>query len=111
MNKKEYKVGDRIFAESWNNHEIFDCIVTKVEPRTTRAYNGNIINYNMLYTGSHSAIEDYNCLDEDDPKVIEYKKNHADPRDFIEKFNKFIKDNHYDLKSHAIQEYLYDLIK
>lgn len=109
--KKNYKVGDRIFLEYWNNKEVFDCIVTKVEPRTYE-YNSEVINFNMLHTGPHTMTEDYNCLDEDDPRVIEYKKTHEDPRIFIQKFEAFMKENNYSmdsLKNGTIQEYLYNL--
>ena len=110
--KKEYKVGDRIFLEYWDNKEVFDCIVTDIEPRTYE-YNGEVIHFNMLHTGPHTMTEDYNCLDENDPKVIEYKKTHEDPRIFKQKFEEFMKINNYSmdsLKNGAIQDYLSSLI-
>ena len=106
---KKYNVGDRIFLEDWNTKEVFDCIVTKVEPRQYE-YNGKITNFNMLHTGSHTMTEDYNCLSERNPKVIEYKKTHKDPRIFINKFQEFLKENNFDIQSYPIQEYLSELL-
>lgn len=110
---KKYEVGDRIFLETWNTKKVFDCIVTKVESRTYE-YNGETIPFNMLHTGPNTMTEDYNCLDENDPRVIEYKKTHDDPRVFAQKFEAFMKENNYSmdsLKIGAIQEYLYNLIQ
>ena len=107
--KKNYKVGDRIFLEDWNDKEIFDCVVTAVEPREYE-YNGKVHKFNMLHTGSHTMTEDYNCISERDPRVIEYKKTHTDPRKFVKKFQKFLTDNKFDIKSYSIQDYLLDLL-
>lgn len=114
----DYKVGDRIFFEyayPGANGEIGEAIVQKIEPRSYKQYDDGQntyvdINFNMLRTGKHSMIEDYNCLPEDDPRVIEYKKTHEDPREFINKFEAFMKENKFDIKQRPIQDYLYDLL-
>ena len=110
----DYKVGDRIFFEyeyPGANGEIGEAIVQKIEPRFYKHHKtGEIINYNMLHTGTYTAIEDYNCLPEDDPRVIEYKKTHEDPREFINKFETFLKENKFDISQRPIHDYLYNLL-
>ena len=109
--RKQYKVGDRIFLEDWNTGGVFDCIVTDVKPRSNwDSYKKKYIDYNMLYTGPMTATEDYNCLSEKDPRVVEYKKTHPDPRVFVKKFETFLKENNFDLSQNSIKEYLYNLV-
>lgn len=110
-----YKIGDRIFFEYINDGSIGEAIVIDIEPRSYKQYDDGQntyidINFNMLRTGKHSMIEDYNCLSEDDPRVIEYKKTHEDPREFIKKFEAFLKENKFDIKQGPICDYLYDLL-
>ena len=105
-----YKVGDRIFFEYVSDGTIGEAIVKDIEPRSYKNRNGEIINYNMLRTSKYSMIEDYNCLPEDDPRVIEYKKTHVDSREFINKFNEFLKENKFDITQPHIRNYLYELI-
>ena len=111
---KNYKIGDRIFFE-YSDGSIGESIVIDIEPRSYSEYDDGQnkyvdINFNMLRTGKHWMIEDYNCMSEDDPKVIEYKKTHADPRIFKEKFENFLEENNFDIHQRPIRNYLYELI-
>lgn len=68
--KRNIKVGDRIYYECYDG-TIETSIVTKIEPRT---YLDSGYDFNMLYTGPHSAIEDYNTLAPSNRKVKAYIK-------------------------------------
>ena len=72
--QRNIKVGDRIYYEYYDG-TIGTSIVTKIEPRTTYlVLNGKKFDYNMLFTGPHSAIEDYNTLSPSNRKVKAYIK-------------------------------------
>ena len=70
--KRNIKVGDRIYYECFDN-TIGTAIVTKIEPRFY-CDNGKRYDFNMLYTGPYTAIEDYNTLLSSNPKVKAYIK-------------------------------------
>ena len=70
--QKNIKVGDRIYYGCYDN-TIGSAIVTKIEPRTYWD-NGKRFEYNMLFTGPHSVIEDYNTLAPSNKKVRAYIK-------------------------------------
>ena len=70
--QKNIKVGDRIYYECYDN-TIGSAIVTKIEPRTYWD-NGKRYDFNMLFTGPHSVIADYNTLAPSNPKVRTYIK-------------------------------------
>ena len=70
--KRNIKVGDPIYYEYYDG-TIGTSIVTKIEPRSYWD-NGKRFDYNMLFTGPHSAIEDYNTLAPSNPKVKAYIK-------------------------------------
>ena len=70
--QRNIKIGDRIYYEYYDE-TIGTSIVTKIEPRTYWD-NGKRFDYNMLFTGPHSAIEDYNTLAPSNPKVKAYIK-------------------------------------
>ena len=70
--QRNIKVGDRIYYECYDN-TIGSAIVTKIEPRTYLV-NGKRFDYNMLFTGLHSVIEDYNTLAPSNKKVRAYIK-------------------------------------
>ena len=70
--RRDIKVGDRIYYECYDN-TIGSAIVTKIEPRTYWD-NGKRYDFNMLFTGLHSVIEDYNTLAPSNPKVRAYIK-------------------------------------
>ena len=71
--QRNIKVGDRIYYEYYDG-TIGTSIVTKIEPRTYLVINGIKYDYNMLFTGPHSAIEDYNTLSPSNRKVRAYIK-------------------------------------
>ena len=71
--QRNIKVGDRIYYECFFDNTIGTAIVTKIEPRTYLD-NGKRHDYNMLYTGPYTAIEDYNTLAPSNPKVKAYIK-------------------------------------
>ena len=68
--QRNIKVGDRIYYECYDG-TIGTSIVTKIEPRT---YLDSGYDYNMLFTGPYSAIEDYNTLAPSNRKVRAYIK-------------------------------------
>ena len=68
--QRNIKVGDRIYYEYYDG-TIGTSIVTKIEPRT---YLDSGYDYNMLFTGPYSAIEDYNTLSPSNRKVRAYIK-------------------------------------
>lgn len=70
--QRNIKVGDRIYYECYDK-TIGTSIVTKIEPRTYWD-NGKRFDYNMLFTGPHSVIEDYSTLAPSNPKVKAYIK-------------------------------------
>ena len=70
--RRDIKVGDRIYYECYDN-TIGSAIVTKIEPRTYWD-NGKRYDFNMLFTGLHSVIEDYNTLAPSNKKVRAYIK-------------------------------------
>ena len=71
--RRDIKVGDRIYYECYDG-TIGTSIVTKIEPRTYLVLNGIKYDYNMLFTGPYSAIEDYNTLAPSNKKVRAYIK-------------------------------------
>ena len=109
MARRKIKIGDWIFVEDLNG-DIVDCVVEKIEPSSYFNDKGKEIHYNLLYTGFDTVTEDYNCLSNKDKRVIEYKKTHKNPTLFIKKFDKFMKDNGFDIKSFAVKSYLSSLI-
>lgn len=70
--QKNIKIGDRIYYECYDG-TIGASIVTKIEPRTYWD-NGKRFDYNMLFTGPYTAIEDYNTLSPSNRKVKAYIK-------------------------------------
>ena len=70
--QRNIKVGDRIYYECYDG-TIETSIVTRIEPQTYLG-NGKEYDYNMLYTGPCTAIEDYNTLAPSNPKVKAYIK-------------------------------------
>ena len=70
--RKDIKVGDRIYYE-YHDGTIGTSIVTKIEPRTFLVLNGRRFEYNTLFTGPHSVIEDYNTLAPSNKKECVYQ--------------------------------------
>ena len=71
--QRNIKVGDRIYYECYDN-TIGSAIVTKIEPRTYLVLNGKRYDFNMLFTGPYTCIEDYNTLSPSNRKVKAYIK-------------------------------------
>lgn len=71
--QRNIKVGDRIYYECYDN-TIGSAIVTKIEPRTYLVLNGKRYDFNMLFTGPYTCIEDYNTLAPSNHKVRTYIK-------------------------------------
>lgn len=86
MRTKDYKVGDRIFYETYPEKEIRTDIVKKVEEDSYRNDKGKEIPFKWLVLWENgyysSGIEDYNCLPYSDPRV----------KDFAKKFERFDKE-------------------
>jgi hypothetical protein len=85
MKRKKYKVGDRVFYEDYKG-DVASAIILRIEEREMDsdrygrpAKNGGKVKYRLYMTGRCTAIEDYNCLPENDPRVRKYK----DGRTFI----------------------------
>lgn len=72
--QKNIKVGDRIYFEYFSDKSIGTAVVTEIEPRFYYEGNGKRIDYNMLRTGPHTCIEDYNTLSPSNPKVKAFIK-------------------------------------
>ena len=79
--KRNIKVGDRIYYEYFDG-TMGTSIVTKIEPRTYWD-NGKRFDYNMLFTGPHTCIEDYNTLAPSNPKVKAFIKEMKTKREAL----------------------------
>lgn len=80
--QRNIKVGDRIYYECYDN-TIGSAIVTKIEPRTYLVLNGKRYDFNMLFTGPYTCIEDYNTLAPSNPKVKAYIKERKAKREAL----------------------------
>ena len=80
--QRNIKVGDRIYWEYFFDKTIGTAIVTAIEPRT-HWDNGKRYDYNMLYTGPHTIIEDYQTLAPSNPKVKAYIKENKAKREAL----------------------------
>ena len=85
MRRKKHNVGDRIFYENYKG-DIASAIVLGIEDREMDsdmygrpAKKGTMVKYRLYKTGACTFIEDYNCLPENDPRVVKFK----DGRTFI----------------------------
>lgn len=75
---KQRKVGDRIFYEKYDG-TIGTATIKKIEDAEHEESQGygkpyKVVKYKMYYTGVNTAIEDYNCLSDNDPRVKEFRK-------------------------------------
>ena len=71
--QKNIKVGDRIYFEYSFDKTIGTAVVTKIEPQTYWD-DGKRYDYNMLFIGPHTCIEDYDTIAPSNPKVKAYVK-------------------------------------
>lgn len=72
--QRNIKIGDRIYFEYFSDKSIGTAVVTEIEPRFYYDGNGKKIDFNVLYTGPHTCIEDYNTIAPSNPKVKAYIK-------------------------------------
>ena len=79
--QRNIKVGDRIYYECYDG-TIGTSIVTEIEPQTYWD-NGKRYDFNMLYTGPHTCIEDYNTLAPSNPKVKAFIKEMKTKREAL----------------------------
>ena len=79
--QRNIKVGDRIYYECYDG-TIGTSIVTEIEPQTYWDY-GKKFDYNMLYTGPNTYIEDYNTLAPSNPKVKAFIKEMKTKREAL----------------------------
>ena len=80
--QRNIKVGDRIYFEYYSDNTIGTAIVTKIEPRTYWD-DGKRYDFNMLYTGPHTCIEDYSTLAPSNPKVKAFIKEMKTKREAL----------------------------
>lgn len=98
--QRNIKVGDRIYYEYYDG-TIGTSIVTKIEPRTYLV-NGKRFDYNMLFIGPHSVIEDYNTLAPSNSKVKTYIKEVKAKREAL--INKALMFAYLDRKDFSKEE-------
>jgi hypothetical protein len=71
--QRNIKIGDRIYFE-YLSGGIGSAIVISIRPETTTDIYGKKFSFNMLFTGPHICIEDYNTIAPSNPKVKAYIK-------------------------------------
>lgn len=78
---KQRKEGDRIFYKRYNRGNIGTATIKKIEPVESpfdkKGYylgNGKKLKFNYYHTSDNEAIEDYNCLSDNDPLVKAFCK-------------------------------------
>lgn len=116
MRRKDYKVGDRVFYEDYRGG-ISSALILRIEQREmdTDIYgrpmrDGRKFRYELFRTGHCTFIEDYNCLSENDKRVVEYKKGRRFVgSDFRQKLVDFMTANGALAGDEDVAEILYDL--
>ncbi len=94
---KQRKVGDRIFFECFDG-TIGTATIKKISPaESVFDKKGNFLGmgktykFNYYHTSDMTAIEDYNCLSDNDPRVKEYCKGKKFiTADFADELRKFL---------------------
>jgi hypothetical protein len=115
---KQRKVGDRIFYENYDG-TIGTATIKKVEPSETvfdkkgnYLGNGKKYKFNYYHTSDTEAIEDYNCLFDNDPRVKEYCKGKKFITDgFADELRKFLVEHGAHKGDDDVVQILYDLAK
>lgn len=113
---KKRNVGDRIFYECYNG-TIGTATIKKVEPSETvfdkkgnYLGNGRKYKFNYYHTSDTEAIEDYNCLSDNDPRVKEYCKGKKFiTADFADELRKFLVEHGAHKGDDDVVQILYDL--
>lgn len=82
MRRKDYKVGDRIFYETYPDNEVCTAIVKRVEDNFYLSDNNREIPFKWLVLwedgNCSSGIEDYSCLPNNDQRVKKLAKKFKD---------------------------------
>ena len=94
---KQRKVGDRIFYECYNG-TIGTATIKKIESvespfdkKGNYLKNGKKYKFNYYHTSDTEAIEDYNCLSNNDPRVKDFCKGKKFiTADFADELRKFL---------------------
>ena len=81
--QRNIKLGDRIYFEYFSDKSIGTAVVTKIEPRFYYDDKGKRIDFNMLFTGPHTCIEDYDTLAPSNPKVKAFIKERKVKREAL----------------------------
>ena len=109
-----YKIGDRIFYESYSDGRIYSEIVIDVEEKSYLDDRGRKHLYQWLTLwrdgNCSSGIENYNCLSLNDPKVKELVKKFAK----FDKQKDSVMDSIMNILSpweKEIQEEIFELLK
>lgn len=125
---KNYKIGDRVFFEYYGFDENKNLVPTGIgtsiivdikddfyEDLSTRKDfrdKGTIVHYKMLFTTGDSMIEDYNCIPEDDPRVVEFVNGRTLVKpSFIDDLRKWLTDNGAMPGDRTVADILYTLYK
>jgi hypothetical protein len=114
--KTKKKVGDRIF---WENYDgtIGTALVKDIRIETS-SYDmcgnplpsGKQFTYNVYMTSEYTAIEDYNCLSDSDPRVKEYCKGKKFiTSDFEKELREFLDSKGCRIGDSDVSTILYDL--
>ena len=106
----EKKVGDRIFFE-YCDGTIGTAVIKEIEPKVYHETDGKEVKYNRYRTSHYEFTEDYSCLPDDDPRVVEYcngKTFHVITV-LREQVLQLLKDNGCKKGDPGISEMLYEL--
>ena len=115
---KKRKVGDRIFYKNYDG-TIGTATIKRIEPDETvfdkngkYLRNGKKYKFNYYHTSDTEAIEDYNCLSDNDPRVKDFcngKKFIS--ADFADELRQFLVEHGAHKGDDDVVQILYDLAK
>lgn len=114
---KQRKVGDRIFFQDFNG-DIATALITEIKDAeyTVSSWNGDPLEkgtpfkFKFYKTNEYSGIEDYNCLSESDPRVIEFCKGKTFiTKEFVDELRKFLKEKGCHKGDPSVSQILYSL--
>lgn len=108
--RKNYKVGDRVYFELFDSNDICSSVITGIRDMCDDIYgDGKKVNYKMFDTGPLSSIEDYMCLPESDPRVVEYIKSHKTIFELEDKLKRVLDECNAQVGDPIVTEVLYNL--
>lgn len=74
--RTEKKIGDKVYGEYADGIGLWCMVIEDIEPRSYVNHLGETIDYNLYKNHTeHSCVEDYNCLDDDDPRIEAYEED------------------------------------